>query len=115
MDFVSDLDKKGLGAQGTGRATVSDIVEEDVEDDDDGDGKYDGDEAGRSGDKTAFAHLVLPKGHKDMVFSLVSQHFRNKASQKHRDDGMDIVKGKGRISFIQRMSLVWTFTDMMCV
>lgn len=41
--------------------------------------------------KTAFGHLVLPPGHKEMVTSLVTQHFRDKAS----GGNTDIVRGKG--------------------
>ncbi|KAJ4325078.1 hypothetical protein N0V84_003621 [Fusarium piperis] len=48
-------------------------------------------------DKTAFGRLVLPKGHREMVLSLISQHFRNKASQKGRDEQVDIVRGKGMV------------------
>ncbi|CAJ0551548.1 Ff.00g114780.m01.CDS01 [Fusarium sp. VM40] len=49
-------------------------------------------------DKTAFGQLVLPPGHKKMVLSLISQHFRNKASQRERDrdEQVDIVRGKGK-------------------
>ncbi|KAF5988631.1 putative aaa family atpase protein [Fusarium bulbicola] len=49
-------------------------------------------------DKTAFGRLVLPTGHKKMVLSLISQHFRNKATQrdKERDEQVDIVRGKGK-------------------
>ncbi|RKL35219.1 hypothetical protein BFJ70_g8076 [Fusarium oxysporum] len=49
-------------------------------------------------DKTAFGRLVLPPGHKNMVLSLISQHFRNKAAQrdKDRDEQVDIVRGKGK-------------------
>ncbi|RBA09064.1 hypothetical protein FPRO05_07344 [Fusarium proliferatum] len=49
-------------------------------------------------DKTAFGQLVLPSGHKKMVLSLISQHFRNKAMQRERqrDEQVDIVRGKGK-------------------
>lgn len=43
-------------------------------------------------DKTAFGQLVLPYGHKEMVTSLVTQHFRDKAS----GGNADIVRGKGK-------------------
>lgn len=43
--------------------------------------------------ETAFDQLVLPKGHKEMVLSLIAQHFRNKVSAS---DQRDIVQGKGR-------------------
>ncbi|KLU87170.1 hypothetical protein MAPG_06173 [Magnaporthiopsis poae ATCC 64411] len=42
--------------------------------------------------KTAFGQLVLPPGHKEMVTSLVTQHFRDKAS----GGNADIVRGKGK-------------------
>lgn len=54
------------------------------------------DDTDEDDDKTAFGRLVLPKGHREMVLSLISQHFRNKASQKGRDEQVDIVRGKGR-------------------
>ncbi|KAL2172749.1 hypothetical protein VTG60DRAFT_2568 [Thermothelomyces hinnuleus] len=41
-----------------------------------------------------FDQLVLPPGHKEMVLSLVSQHFRDKESNTFRS--MDIVRGKGQ-------------------
>jgi len=44
-------------------------------------------------DDTAFGQLVLPPGHKKMVRSLVSQHFRDKESKEGRQ--VDIVSGKG--------------------
>ncbi|KAM0544546.1 hypothetical protein ACHAPJ_011763 [Fusarium lateritium] len=53
---------------------------------------------GSQDDKTAFGRLVLPRGHKDMVLSLISQHFRNKVMQedRDRDEQVDIVRGKGK-------------------
>ncbi|KAK5658406.1 hypothetical protein OQA88_2383 [Cercophora sp. LCS_1] len=60
-----------------------DVVEGDMSDD-----EQDADD-----DKSAFGRLVLPDGHKDMVLSLVSQHFRNKKNQKGEQD---IVRGKGK-------------------
>lgn len=47
------------------------------------------------GSHGAFAQLVLPKGHKEMVLSLISQHFRNKQSPESNDENLDIVRGKG--------------------
>lgn len=44
--------------------------------------------------KTVFDQLVLPGGHKDMILSLVTQHFRDKESS--RNDQVDIVRGKGK-------------------
>lgn len=46
--------------------------------------------------KTAFEELVLPEGHKDMVVSLISQHFRDKESVTADEDQNDIVRGKGK-------------------
>ena len=54
------------------------------------------DETDTDDDKSAFGRLVLPGGHKDMVLSLVSQHFRNKKNQQGKDEQVDIVRGKGR-------------------
>ncbi|TLD20303.1 hypothetical protein PspLS_08720 [Pyricularia sp. CBS 133598] len=47
-------------------------------------------------DHSAFGQLVLPEGHKDMVLSLVSQHFRNKHRAQGKDEQTDIVRGKGK-------------------
>lgn len=49
------------------------------------------------GDQGAFAQLVLPPGHKKMVLSLISQHFKNKGSSDASEDSeqLDIVRGKG--------------------
>ncbi|KAL8423875.1 hypothetical protein RB596_003913 [Gaeumannomyces avenae] len=47
-------------------------------------------EHGAEDNKTAFEQLVLPRGHKEMVTSLVTQHFRDKAS----GGNADIVRGK---------------------
>lgn len=54
----------------------------------------DNDSDEEAGDKSAFGRLVLPKGHKKMVLSLIAQHFRNKGSQ---DEQADIVRGKGML------------------
>ncbi|KAK4174387.1 hypothetical protein QBC36DRAFT_42236 [Triangularia setosa] len=43
----------------------------------------------------AFDQLVLPDGYKDMVLSLISQHYRDKASQTGRKGQVDIIRGKG--------------------
>lgn len=48
------------------------------------------------GGQGAFGQLVLPPGHKKMVLSLISQHFRNKGSQEGNDKQVDIVRGKGK-------------------
>ena len=44
-------------------------------------------------DKSSFGRLVLPKGHKKMILSLIAQHFRNKELQ---DEHVAIVRGKGQ-------------------
>ncbi|KAK6949515.1 hypothetical protein Daesc_009597 [Daldinia eschscholtzii] len=44
--------------------------------------------------KTVFDQLVLPGKHKDMILSLVTQHFRDKESS--HNDQSDIVRGKGK-------------------
>lgn len=45
---------------------------------------------------TAFDQLVLPEGHKEMVMSLIAQHFRDKDSLSAEKEQVDIVRGKGR-------------------
>lgn len=45
--------------------------------------------------KTAFDRLVLEEGHKDMIESLISQHFRDKESRGGPHEQVDVVKGKG--------------------
>ncbi|KAI1804748.1 hypothetical protein F4811DRAFT_552621 [Daldinia bambusicola] len=57
-----------------------------------------GDEGERSNQdpeqpKTVFDQLVLPDKHKDMILSLVTQHFRDKEGYKGQ---ADIVRGKGK-------------------
>lgn len=46
-------------------------------------------------DDPAFEQLVLPDGHKNIVLSLISQHYRNRDSGRRSNDRSDIVKGKG--------------------
>lgn len=48
-------------------------------------------------ERGAFSQLVLPPGHKKMVLSLISQHFRNKGSSSGSENSeqLDIVRGKG--------------------
>ncbi|RAH70526.1 P-loop containing nucleoside triphosphate hydrolase protein, partial [Aspergillus aculeatinus CBS 121060] len=49
--------------------------------------------------ETAFDQLVLPQGHKEMVESLIAQHFRDKdaaRTQAKDDQQFDIVRGKGK-------------------
>ncbi|KAK5989730.1 hypothetical protein PT974_07989 [Cladobotryum mycophilum] len=45
---------------------------------------------------TAFDRLVLPKGHKEMVLSLIAQHFRDKESSTAQTEQVDLVRGKGK-------------------
>ncbi|KAI3325241.1 hypothetical protein HD806DRAFT_533834 [Xylariaceae sp. AK1471] len=42
----------------------------------------------------AFNQLVLPPGHKDMILSLITQHFRDK--ELNHNNQADIVRGKGK-------------------
>lgn len=48
--------------------------------------------------RTAFDRLVLEDGHKSMIESLISQHFRDKESKGGPQDQVDVVKGKGEKS-----------------
>lgn len=61
-----------------------------------------GDDDLEDGNRGAFGQLVLPPGHKRMVLSLISQHFRSKQSQNSTDEQVDIVRGKGT-TYIQRL------------
>lgn len=45
----------------------------------------------------AFDRLVLQDGHRDMIVSLITQHFRDKAVAMASREQVDIVKGKGVI------------------
>lgn len=45
---------------------------------------------------SAFDHLALPEGHLDLVRSLVTQHFRNRATASARDEQTDLIRGKGK-------------------
>lgn len=47
--------------------------------------------------KNALDQLVLPRGHKDVVKSLISQHFQDKASRRYAAQEKDLVRGKGNI------------------
>ncbi|KAI1483384.1 hypothetical protein F4774DRAFT_367390 [Daldinia eschscholtzii] len=46
--------------------------------------------------KTAFEHLVLPDGHKEMVQALVTQHFEDKEAAVKGNERSDLVRGKGK-------------------
>lgn len=48
-------------------------------------------------DQPAFDQLVLPDGHKNIVLSLISQHYRNRDSGRRSIEQSDIVRGKGKI------------------
>lgn len=50
-------------------------------------------------ERTAFDRLVLEDGHKSMIESLISQHFRDKESKDGPHDQVDVVKGKGEKCF----------------
>ncbi|KAI0907575.1 hypothetical protein F4823DRAFT_602608 [Ustulina deusta] len=43
-----------------------------------------------------FDQLVLPQGHKEMIKSLIAQHFRDKQNAAGRGDLWDLVRGKGK-------------------
>jgi len=45
--------------------------------------------------ETTFDQLVLPPGHKEMVLSLIAQHYRDKESGTADTEQVDIVRGKG--------------------
>ncbi|KAL6918442.1 hypothetical protein FSST1_009937 [Fusarium sambucinum] len=44
----------------------------------------------------AFERLELPKGHREMVKSLVIQHFRSKQTSFTKNEQTDLIKGKGK-------------------
>ncbi|OTB15342.1 hypothetical protein K445DRAFT_22832 [Daldinia sp. EC12] len=54
------------------------------------------DDQNRGNIKTAFEHLVLPDGHKDMVQALVTQHFEDKEAAAKGNERSDLVRGKGK-------------------
>ncbi|KAK7417429.1 hypothetical protein QQX98_004548 [Neonectria punicea] len=58
--------------------------------------KQDGGGCGKEEPATAFDRLVLEEGHRPMIVSLISQHFRNKESKGSQTEQVDIVKGKGK-------------------
>ncbi|KAL6804887.1 hypothetical protein GGI42DRAFT_342266 [Trichoderma sp. SZMC 28013] len=55
-------------------------------------------EDGNSGKEkeTAFDQLVLESGHKDMIISLITQHFQDKKAKGAQMEQVDIVRGKGK-------------------
>ncbi|KAK7994126.1 Mss4-like protein [Apiospora arundinis] len=50
----------------------------------------------RNSTLSAFDRLELPDGHRDMVKSLVTQHFRDRIAAGRRDDRTDLIRGKGK-------------------
>ncbi|KAF4477421.1 hypothetical protein CGGC5_v014216 [Colletotrichum fructicola Nara gc5] len=44
----------------------------------------------------AFERLELPEGHRELVQSLVTQHFRNRHSSFTKDTQTDLIQGKGK-------------------
>ncbi|KAL1855202.1 hypothetical protein Daus18300_011203 [Diaporthe australafricana] len=46
--------------------------------------------------QSAFDQLVLPEGHKTIVLSLISQHYRNRDAGRSSFEQSDIVRGKGK-------------------
>lgn len=50
--------------------------------------------------RSAFTQLALPDGHRDMVESLVTQHFRERrlrGKDQQEDELFDLVRGKGKV------------------
>lgn len=45
--------------------------------------------------ETAFDQLVLPEGHREIILSLIAQHFQDKTSKNAENEETDIVRGKG--------------------
>ncbi|GLA40584.1 hypothetical protein AnigIFM63309_008418 [Aspergillus niger] len=52
--------------------------------------------AGDQQQEMAFHQLVLEEGHKNMLLSLVAQHYRDKESPTAGNEQVDIVRGKGK-------------------
>ncbi|KAJ8110803.1 hypothetical protein ONZ43_g5782 [Nemania bipapillata] len=50
----------------------------------------------RNSTLSAFDRLELPDGHRQMVRSLVTQHFRNRQAMFTKSDENDLVRGKGK-------------------
>lgn len=47
---------------------------------------------------TTLDQLVLPPGHKNIVKSLISQHFQDKNTGRNEAEEKDVVRGKGIVS-----------------
>lgn len=90
--FKAQLDLTYVGPVGSG----SKKKEADSNGIDKGSEKIDND-ANKQQNKrdTAFDQLVLPEGHKEMVVSLIAQHFRDRESTTAATEQFDIVRGKG--------------------
>jgi hypothetical protein len=58
--------------------------------------------------ETTLDQLVLPPGHKNIVKSLISQHFQDKATGRYEAEEKDVVRGKGTVfpSFILKHPLL---------
>lgn len=48
--------------------------------------------------ETTLDQLVLPPGHKNIVKSLISQHFQDKTTGRYEAEEKDVVRGKGAFS-----------------
>lgn len=59
------------------------------------DGQRMEDEKSEKCNETAFDQLVLESGHKDMIISLITQHFQDKKVEGVQMEQVDIVRGKG--------------------
>ncbi|KAK8054514.1 hypothetical protein PG994_009581 [Apiospora phragmitis] len=55
-----------------------------------------GNKEARDSTLSAFDRLELPDGHRQMVRSLVTQHFRGKRASNKKDARTDIIRGKGK-------------------
>lgn len=55
----------------------------------------------RESTRNAFERLELPEGHREMVKSLVTQHFRDKQTSFANDEQTDLIRGKGELSGFQ--------------
>lgn len=48
----------------------------------------------------ALDRLVLPKGHRELMVSLISHHIRSKLAKGDPTNHFDVIQGKGRSLFI---------------
>lgn len=63
------------------------------------------------GEGEGFDQLVLPKGHGDLVKSMIRQHFRDKKLSAGKGDSSDIVRGKG---MSQLQLFLWDKLTVLC-